>query len=79
MITFRLPVTFQSSKLPILLSGVGAAYCRPFLPGAGAGPIWPESAPGPRVSGAGAAQKRGGSAIRNYSKTSNRYLILKIF
>ena len=36
----------------------------PFLPGAGADPIWsePESAPGPRTSGAGAAQKSGGSA-----------------
>ena len=34
----------------------------PFLPGAGADPIWsePESAPGPRT--AGAAQKSGGSA-----------------
>ena len=32
--------------------------------GAGADPIWsePESAPGPRNSGAGAAQKSGGSA-----------------
>ena len=39
----------------------GAAF---FLPGAGADPIWsePESAPGPRTSGAGAAQKSGGSA-----------------
>ena len=37
---------------------------RLFLPGAGADPIWsePESAPGPRTSGAGAAQKSGGSA-----------------
>ena len=36
----------------------------PFLPGAGADPIWsePESAPGPRTSGAGAAKKSGGSA-----------------
>ena len=35
----------------------------PFLPGAGADPIWsePESAPGPRTSGAGAARKSGGS------------------
>ena len=34
----------------------------PFLPGAGADPIWsePESAPGPRTSGAGAGA--GGSA-----------------
>ena len=29
----------------------------PFLPGAGADPIWSESAPGPQTSGAGAAQK----------------------
>ena len=35
-----------------------------FLPGPGADPIWwePESAPGPRTSGAVAAQKSGGSA-----------------
>ena len=34
------------------------------LPGAGADPIWtePESARGPRTSGAGAAQKSGGFA-----------------
>ena len=38
----------------------GAAF---FLSGAGADPIWsePESAPGPRTSGAGAAKNRGGS------------------
>ena len=38
----------------------GAAF---FLPGAGADPIWsePESAPGPRTSGAGGAKKSGGS------------------
>ena len=37
---------------------------RLFLPGAKADPIWsePESAPGPGTSGAGAAQKSGGSA-----------------
>ena len=37
---------------------------RLFLPGAGADLIWsePESAPGPRTSGAGATQKSGGSA-----------------
>ena len=36
----------------------------PEPPGGGADPIWsePESAPGPRTSGAGAAQKSGGSA-----------------
>ena len=34
------------------------------MPGAGADPIWsePESAPGPRTSGAGAAKKSSGSA-----------------
>ena len=42
--------------------GAGAALSRLFLPGAGAGPFWSESAPGPRTSGAGAAQKSGGSA-----------------
>ena len=44
--------------------GAGAALSRLFLPGAGADPFWsePESAPGPRTSGAGAAQKSGGSA-----------------
>ena len=43
--------------------GAGAAWSRRFLPGAGANPIWsePESAPGPQTSGAGAAQKSGGS------------------
>ena len=42
----------------------GAAWSLFFLPGAGADPIWsePESAPGPRTSGARAAQKSGGSA-----------------
>ena len=39
--------------------GVGAAWSRPFLRGAGAGaePIWsePELNPAPRTSGAGAA------------------------
>ena len=43
----------------------------PFLPGAD--PIWlepePELAPGPRTSGAGAAQKSGGSAT-----LSSKYL-----
>ena len=34
----------------------------PFFPVAGADPIWLESAPGPRASGAGAAPKIGGSA-----------------
>ena len=51
-------------------AGVGAAWSRPFLSGAGAGvdPIGsePESAPEPWASraeaGAGAAQKSGGSA-----------------
>ena len=43
----------------MLLHGAGAAF---FLPGAGADPMWSEAAPGPRTSGAGAAQKSGGSA-----------------
>ena len=42
--------------------GAGAAWSRLFLLGAGADPIWSESAPGPRTSGAGAAKKSGGSA-----------------
>ena len=44
--------------------GAGAAWSRLFLPGAGADPSRsePESAPGPWPSGAGAAQKSGGSA-----------------
>ena len=46
--------------------GAGAAWSRLFLPGAGAGAdpsrSEPESAPGPWSSGAGAAQKSGGSA-----------------
>ena len=44
----------------MLVYGAGDA----FLPGAGADPIWsePESAPGPRTSGAEAAQKNSGSA-----------------
>ena len=43
----------------MLVYGAGAAWSRLFLPGAGADPIWsePEAAPGPRTSGAGAAQK----------------------
>ena len=39
-----------------------ATWSRFFLPGAGADPIWSESAPGPRTSGTGSAQKSGGSA-----------------
>ena len=44
--------------------GAGAAWSRLFLPGARADPSRsePESAPGPWPSGAGAAQKSGGSA-----------------
>ena len=43
----------------MLVNGVGAAWSRLFLPGAGADQIWsePESAPGPRTSEAGAAKK----------------------
>ena len=39
--------------------GAGAVWSRLFLPGAGADPILsePESAPGPRTFGAGAAKK----------------------
>ena len=50
--------------MKILGSGAGAAWSRIFLPGAGATllSLEPESAPGPRTSGAGAAQKYGGSA-----------------
>ena len=50
----------------MLLYGARAAWSRLFLPRAGADPIWlePESAPGPRTSGAGAAQKSGSSATR---------------
>ena len=49
--------------MKILGSGAGAAWSRIFLPGAGATlqSLEPESAPGPRTSGAGAAQKSGGS------------------
>ena len=58
----------------------------PFLPGAGADPIWsePESAPGPRTSGAGAAKKSGGSATlhlvfllrigRNYAVITYKFI-----
>ena len=50
--------------LGTVLYGVEAAWSCLFLPGAIAEPIWsePESAPGPRTSGAGAAQKSGGFA-----------------
>ena len=51
---------------------------RLFLPGAGADPIWsePESAPGPRTSGAGAAQKSGGSATLDYYR--KKYVSMEI-
>ena len=44
--------------------GAGAVWSCLFLPVAGADPIWsePESATGPRTSGAVAAQKSSGSA-----------------
>ena len=49
-----------------LVYGAGAAWSRLFLPGAGADPSRsepePESAPGPWLSGARAAQKSGSSA-----------------
>ena len=53
---------FRSSKLKNLVHGAGAAWSCLFLPGAGADPIWSESAPGPWTSGARAAQKSVGSA-----------------
>ena len=48
-----------------------------FLLGAGADPIWsePESAPGPRTSGAGAAQKSGGSATLGVSVHYNERVV----
>ena len=53
-------------KINFLVYRAGAAWSRLFLPGAGADPSRsepePESAPGPWSSGAGAAQKSGGSA-----------------
>ena len=54
--------------------GAGAAWSRLFLPGAGADPSRsePESAPGPWQSGAGAAQKSGGSAILVDAKASQK-------
>ena len=47
-----------------IVYGAGAAWSRLFLPEAGADPVWsePDSAPGPRTSGARAALKNGGSA-----------------
>ena len=47
--------------LPVVY-GAGAAWSRLFLPGATFFCLEPESAPGPRTSGDGAAQKSGGSA-----------------
>ena len=54
----------QNEKILVYGAGAGAAWSRLFLPGAGADPrrSEPESAPGPRLSAAGAAQKSGGSA-----------------
>ena len=68
----------KSSKYKILVHGAGAAWSRLFLPGAGADPIWsePESAPGPRTSGAGAAQKSGGSATLDYYR--KKYVSMEI-
>ena len=55
----------------------------PFLPGAGADPSRsePESAPGPWPSGAGAAQKSGGSAtlLLNYNFSNNLGTDSKVF
>ena len=61
----------------MLVYGAGAAWSRLFLPGAGADPSRsePESAPGPWQSGAGAAQKSGGSAtlLKNFRKPYNTF------
>ena len=48
----------------------------PFLPGAGAEPIWsePESAPAPRTAKAGAAQKSGGSATLHLTPTKKFFI-----
>ena len=53
---------FKNSKWKMLAYGATATWSRLLLPGAD--PIWlePESAPEPRTSGAGAIQKRAGSA-----------------
>ena len=65
---------FKSSILKMLVYGAGAAWSRLFLQ-AGADPIWsePESALEPRTSGAGAAQKSGGSVtlLRCTGKKAN--------
>ena len=66
----------------MLVLGAGAAWSRPFLPGAGAAffCLEPESAPGPRTSGAGTALKKGrlrntdfNSRRRHEIQTSKRY------
>ena len=63
----------------MLVYGAGAAWSRLFLPGAGADPsrLEPESAPGPWQTGAGAAQKSGGSATLLKS-SSNTNIFLKL-
>ena len=62
------------------MHGAGAVWNRLFLPVAGADPIWsePELAPGPRTSGAGAAQKCGGSATLIFF-SSEKVGVLQIF
>ena len=62
-------------------SGHGSKAARSgfFLPGAGADPFWsePESAPGPRTSRAGAAQKSGDSATlpKTGDRSPNPYVL----
>ena len=55
------------------MHGVGAAWSRPFLPGAGVDPIWrePETPLGPRTPGARAAEQSGSSATLAVSKTTS--------
>ena len=59
-----LKIHFLRAQNGILVYGAGAAWSRLFYRGAGADPSRsePESAPGHWLSGAGAAQKSGGSA-----------------
>ena len=60
--------------------GAGAAWSRLFLPGARADPSRsePELAPGPWLSGAGAAQKSGGSATLVFSSENCHEKVIKI-
>ena len=51
---------------------------RLFLPGAGADPIW-SAAPGPRTSGAGAAQKKVAAPQHRLKLTIKLWLFLQLF